>query len=115
MTQEKIGMEFDEYCQAAAKTDTYPNSVKPWVYALGLTGKSGEVADKIKKVYRDGEGVFNAEVRKAIAKEIGDVLWYAARLAAALGYSLEQVARMNIAKLESRAKRGAIHGSGDER
>ena len=112
---DKVGMEFDEYCKAAAKTDTYPNNVKPWVYALGLTGESGEVADKIKKVYRDGDGVFNAEVREAIAKEIGDVLWYVTRLAATLGYSLEQVARMNIAKLESRAKRGAIHGSGDER
>ena len=108
-------LKFNEYCNAAATTDSYPNEFKPWVYALGLTGEAGELADKIKKVYRDDNGVFNHEKRDAIVKELGDVLWYLTRLGATLGFSLEQIAARNIEKLADRAKRGKIGGSGDER
>ena len=111
----KQEIKFNEYCKAAATTDRYPNECKPWVYALGLTGEAGELADKIKKVYRDKGGVFKQEEREAIAKELGDVLWYLTRLGATLGFSLEQIAEMNIEKLADRAKRGKIGGSGDER
>ena len=108
-------LQFSDYCKAAASTDRYPNECKPWVYALGLTGEAGELADKIKKVYRDDNGVFNQEKREAISKELGDVLWYLTRLGATLGFSLEQIAAMNIEKLADRAKRGKIGGSGDDR
>ena len=48
--------------------------------ALGLVSEAGEVADKIKKAMRD-EGLeipldLDADQRRAIAKELGDVLWY---------------------------------------
>ena len=108
-------LQFNEYCKAAATTDRYPKECKPWVYALGLTGEAGELADKIKKVYRDDNGVFNQEKRDAIAKELGDVLWYVTRLGATLGFSLEEIAQRNIEKLADRAKRGVINGSGDNR
>ena len=108
-------LQFSDYCKAAASTDRYPNECKPWVYALGLTGEAGELADKIKKVYRDDNGVFNQEKREAIAKELGDVLWYLTRLGATLGFSLEEIAKGNIKKLADRAKRGKIGGSGDDR
>ena len=85
------------------------------MYALGLTGEAGELADKIKKVYRDKGGVFKQEERVAIVKELGDVLWYLTRLGATLGFSLEQIAEINVEKLADRAKRGKIGGSGDDR
>lgn len=104
----------NEYQIAAAQTAIYPH---PIVYpALGLTGEAGEVADKIKKVIRDRSGDFSSEdVRRDIAKEIGDVLWYCAMLSHDLGFSLEEVARLNIDKLQSRQRRDAIHGNGDNR
>lgn len=108
-------LQFSDYCKAAASTDRYPNECKPWVYALGLTGEAGELADKIKKVYRDDSGVLNQEKREAIAKELGDVLWYVTRLGATLGFSLEEIAVRNMTKLADRAKRGKIGGSGDDR
>lgn len=108
-------LQFSDYCKAAASTDRYPNECKPWVYALGLTGEAGELADKIKKVYRDDNGVFNQEKREAISKELGDVLWYLTRLGATLGFSLEEIAVRNMTKLADRAKRGKIGGSGDDR
>ena len=111
----KQELQFSEYCKAAATTDRYPNECKPWVYALGLTGEAGELADKIKKVYRDKGGVFKQEEREAITKELGDVLWYLTRLGATLGFSLEEIAKGNINKLADRAKRGKIGGSGDDR
>ena len=48
-------------------------------------------------------------------KEIGDVLWYIASIAVDLDSSLEEVAEVNVSKLASRAERGVIHGSGDDR
>jgi NTP pyrophosphatase (non-canonical NTP hydrolase) len=82
---------------------------------LGLTGEAGEVADKVKKVIRDRGGVFDADTREAIKLELGDVLWYVAQLASELGYDLNEVADANLQKLSSRAARGRIGGSGDQR
>ena len=78
--------------------------------ALGLASEAGEVAGKAKKLIRDGE--FD---RRAALKELGDVLWYVAGCACELGYTLEDVARVNIAKLEDRRQRDAISGEGDDR
>lgn len=106
---------FDEYCKFTATTDIYPMECKPWVYALGLSGETGEVCDKLKKTYRDANGVFNKEKCEELAKELGDVLWYLSRLSNCLGFSLSEIAQMNVDKLNSRKARGKLTGSGDNR
>ena len=78
--------------------------------ALGLTGEAGEYAEKIKKKLRDG--TFVAE---EAAKELGDVLWYLTRSANEIGYTLDEIASMNVNKLKSRKERGVLQGSGDNR
>lgn len=83
--------------------------------ALGINEEAGEIAGKAKKARRDSNSVFTPEMKEAIALEIGDVLWYCSTLAGHIGYALEDIARMNIAKLESRRQRGTMHGSGDNR
>lgn len=82
---------------------------------LGLASEAGEVAGKIKKVFRDKGGVFNEEEREKIAAELGDVLWYVAQVATELGLDLEVIARQNLEKLLSRKARGQIKGDGDAR
>ena len=52
---------------------------------------------------------------QAMSSEIGDVLWYAARLADELGLDLGQIAQENMDKLLDRKSRGVIGGSGDNR
>ncbi len=108
-------MELNEYQDRAMRTAIY--ETLPVVYpALGLAGEAGEVADKVKKTIRDKGGDFSDEtVRTEIAKELGDVMWYLAAIARDLGYNLEEIAEMNLAKTRSRASRDAIHGSGDNR
>ncbi len=82
---------------------------------LGLTGEAGEVADKVKKILRDNNGEFTDEKKLEIAVECGDCLWYLAALARDLGFSLAEIAQMNLDKLASRKERGKINGSGDNR
>ncbi len=83
--------------------------------ALGLAGEAGEVAEHAKKAIRDDAGVVSEERREAMAKELGDVLWYVSQLASELGLELDEIARANLEKLLSRQRRGVLSGSGDER
>lgn len=105
----------NHYQECAIETAIYPDSQSIIYPALGLTGEAGEVSDKVKKVLRDKEGNFSDEAKKAIALELSDVMWYCAAMARDLGYSLQEIAQMNIDKLESRKERGVLGGSGDNR
>ena len=105
----------NDYQNGALCTAVYPVEQKIIYPSLGLSGESGEVADKVKKVLRDNGGVFDEERRRAIALELGDVLWYVSVLSHDIGYDLYEIANMNLAKLRSRQERGKISGSGDYR
>jgi len=109
-------MTFEEYQKLSRKTAIYPNKDNNFVYpTLGLSGESGEVAEKIKKVLRDSNGVIDDSKKQELAKELGDVLWYVSQLATELGLSLDEIASLNIEKLYSRFDRNKISGEGDNR
>ena len=108
-------MTLNQYQEEALKTAIYPEDKKIIYPTLGLTGEAGEVAEKVKKVIRDNNQEFTDEKKRQIALEISDVLCYCATLAHDIGYTLEEIAQMNIDKLESRQQRNKIGGSGDER
>ena len=110
----KNKLTLNEYQEIARTTATYRIDDVIIYPALGLASEAGEVAGKVKKVLRDSNGDFTMH-KKAIAKELGDVLWYVATLAEDIGYTLEEVAQMNVDKLQSMKDRNKIHGSGDER
>ena len=109
-------MNFTEYQNLALSTAIYPMMYKKVYPALGLCGEAGEVAEKIKKVIRDGVDYgYEEEFKADLTKELGDVLWYVAALASDLDISLNDVAEKNVQKLASRKKRNKIGGSGDNR
>ncbi len=110
-------MEFNTYQKKALRTALYPKKHKVIYPALGLGGEAGEVLDKVQKWLRgdDGQGQMKGKRKEAIREELGDVLWFLAVLAADLGLKLEDIAGGNIKKLESRQKRGVLHGDGDKR
>lgn len=66
--------------------------------ALGVAGEAGEVADLVKKHIGHGHPLD----REKLSKELGDVLWYVARMAATIGYDLAFIANQNIDKLTAR-------------
>ena len=109
-------MDFKTYQIKARLTAQYPNLGSNNIYpTLGLVGEAGEVAEKVKKVIRDKKGIFDQESKKAIKKELGDVLWYLSNLCNEFGFSFEEVALQNLEKLRLRASQGKISGSGDDR
>ena len=109
-------MDFNTYQKKARLTAQYPNLGLNNIYpTLGLVGESGEVAEKVKKVIRDKNGIFDEESKNGIKKELGDVLWYLSNLCSEFNFSFEDVALQNLEKLKLRAARGKIRGSGDDR
>ena len=109
-------MDFKTYQKHARLTAQYPNLGSNNIYpTLGLVGEAGEVAEKVKKVIRDKEGIFDEESKKGIKKELGDVLWYISNLCNEFNFELEEVALQNLEKLKLRAAKGKISGSGDDR
>jgi NTP pyrophosphatase (non-canonical NTP hydrolase) len=109
-------MRFSDYQHFSRRTACYPVIGHPVIYpALGLTNEAGEVAGKIKKIFRDKGGVIGEAEREALKAELGDVLWYLAQVCTELNLSLEEVAHHNLDKLMSRQARGTIGGDGDTR
>ena len=109
-------MDFNEYQNKSRKTAGYPAIGHPVVYpTLGLANEAGEVAGKIKKVFRDKDGHISQETSAALKAELGDVLWYLAQVATELDLTLDEIAEYNIDKLYSRLERGKIKGDGDNR
>jgi len=132
-------MNFKEYQEKAHATADYPmtqivlppdkgtdNMGNAYVYstihdvnfiypAMGIMGEAGEVGEKLKKVFRNKNGKFEEEDIKSISKELGDVMWYIAEIASLLNLNLEDIAKENIEKLESRYERNKIKSEGDDR
>ena len=109
-------MNFNDYQTKSRVTAKYPAIGHAVIYpTLGLVNEAGEVAGKIKKVFRDKSGEISAETREALKAELGDVLWYLAQTCTELDISLDAVAEANIEKLYSRLERGKIGGEGDNR
>ena len=96
-------MNFNEYQKAALRTAKEMDNCKQLMNAaLGICGEGGEVADMVKKSAFQGHSMNVTHV----AKELGDVLWYLAVCAKAIGYTLDEIGQMNLAKLEARYPNG---------
>jgi NTP pyrophosphatase (non-canonical NTP hydrolase) len=108
-------VELADYQRRSRHTAQYPRDAWLAYPALGLAGEAGEVAEHAKKAIRDDGGTVSEERRAAIAKELGDVLWYVAQIATELDLELDAIAEANLEKLLSRQRRGVLSGSGDDR
>lgn len=121
-------MTLNEYQEKAMKT-CMPSCDNFSYMMLNLVGEVGELASKIAKMQRSGWMNFSkdgdiepqmsfaewADFSDELMKEAGDILWQLAGLCKVMGWTLEDVAKGNLEKLASRAKRGVIDGNGDNR
>ena len=107
--------DLDMYQKVALTTEIYPREQAIIYPTLGLTGEAGEVANKVKKIIRDGSDSKDEELVSEIKSEIGDCLWYIAVLANDFNIKLSDIASANIEKLALRKQNNTIHGSGDNR
>ena len=105
-----------EYQNKAAETAIFPKQKALEYLTLGLVGESGEIANKAKKLLRDGADreEFHAKLN-AIGHEIGDVMWYCAMLAKEVYMNLGRIMEDNLDKLADRKARNRLQGDGDNR
>ena len=117
--------------QEKAMTTCMPSSENFSYMFLNLVGEVGEFASKVAKHIRKGHySVMDSNIANGsniddltepqvaldeLKKEAGDILWQLSGLCTVMGWSLEEVAQMNLDKLASRNSRGVIDGNGDNR
>ena len=97
-------MTLNEYQQLALRTEAGMLKNYPRIFngLMGLNGEAGECIDILKKHLFHGHEL----EREKLSRELGDVLWYVAQSADALGYTLEEIAQMNVDKLAARYPNG---------
>lgn len=121
-------MELNEY-QKRAMTTCMPSSENFSYMFLNLVGEVGEFASKVSKHIRkqhyaifgnyimDGQYIDNLDDPEAalveLEKEAGDILWQLSGLCSVMGWSLNDIAQMNLDKLAARKEAGTIDGNGD--
>jgi MazG nucleotide pyrophosphohydrolase domain len=129
-------MTLDGFQSACLRTAIYPGNgmTAGLIYStIKGAGESGEFPEKIGKAMRDdalievlpgvnadGKTVIlmgepTLERRAALALELFDELWYICARARDLKIDLSDIAQSGLDKLASRAERGTLKGSGDNR
>ena len=105
-----------EYQTRAAETAIFPKHKALEYLTLGLAGEAGEIANKVKKLIRDGADreEYHAKLN-AIGHELGDILWYCAMLAKEVEMNLGRIMEDNLEKLADRKARNRLQGDGDNR
>lgn len=97
-------MTINEYQEEALRTESGMSKEYPRLLngLMGLNGEAGECIDILKKHLFQGHEL----EEEHIAKELGDVAWYLAVSASAIGYDLETILQMNVDKLRARYPKG---------
>ena len=103
-------MDFETYKISTRSTAVYPKDREEEYLLIGLANEVGEVLGKYKKQVR-GDGSKYKEIRA----ELGDVMWYMARIFDMYDMSMIEVLHENYIKLEDRKRRDVIKGDGDNR
>lgn len=80
------------------KLQEMPGLIRLLEGVMGMCGEAGEASDVVKKIIFQGHPMD----REHLAFELGDVAWYLALAADAIGYDLETIMKMNIEKLQAR-------------
>lgn len=106
-------MNFNYYQEKTRETAEYDKDIAVLYCGLGLIDEATEISGPLKKFLR--KDFDKEELHRRIKGELGDVLWYLARLADEMDISLEEVAKSNLIKLAKRKKEGKIKGDGDFR
>lgn len=110
-----FGMEVKDYQEIIKKTAVFAEDIAIPYCTMGLCGEAGEVAEKIKKLYRDSNGEITETFKNDLKKELGDVIWYVTALGDLFGFTLQEIMEANYRKLMLRRKTNTLHGSGDNR
>lgn len=113
MSKAKIDLlEYQDWVETTWIRDENP-LIDEFRIAMGIFGEAGEIADKIKKFYRDKTS--GQKLRGDLMKEVGDLMYYVAKVCNFYDLDLDGILMMNVEKLEDRQERGVLTGSGDDR
>lgn len=94
-----------EFAEVTAELHEMVNIPLLLTAAIGMSSENGEFSEIVKKCVFQGKE-FNRKERYHMKRELGDILWYLANAATALGYNLDEIMFENIEKLETRYPNG---------
>lgn len=107
-------MELNDY-QDRAMSTAMPTALNMQYMAYNMMSELGEFMGYEAKAVRDTGGIVPDEKVLLQKKELGDMLWQLAGMAEVKGWTLEEIAGINLDKLAGRKSRNVIGGSGDDR
>ena len=114
-----IGLDLSDAAnsQLLAETDKPVNGSVIWLrgWLYGLMCRAADISEILKKAVRDHDGRLSEDRQKLVVLRINDTLEKLQRVAGVFGWSLDEVAEANLAKLASRKERGVIQGEGSDR
>jgi NTP pyrophosphatase (non-canonical NTP hydrolase) len=94
-----------EFAEVTAELHEMVNIPLLLTAAIGMSSENGEFSEIVKKCVFQGKE-FNRKERYHMKRELGDILWYLANAATAIGYNLDEIMFENIEKLEARYPNG---------
>ena len=120
LAEAKLSPAFQDYVKKTRRTDLSENGYDSHLltgndlsrvhYGIGISTEAGEINSLIKGQVFYGDNYSTSDIKH----EIGDLLWYVARLLDTEGLNFEECMEANLAKLEKRYPSG-FDGTGGKR
>lgn len=111
-----MALTLQEFSDGCHRTSTYTDdAISHGALIAGFAEEAGEVAGLWKRLYRDNGGAWSQELKRKMALEVADCMWYGMAIIRSLGYTPDEVANMLFEKLNRRAANGTLHGEGSDR
>lgn len=109
----KLGLSLEEISKSAERLNLVRNQLE--ISCLRLAISSGQMSETMGKVFRDKKGNPDAVDLQSLRGKSIEVFYWIQIISKDYGFTIADIARINIEKLEDRSRRNVLNGEGDNR